>query len=126
MEHEGENNFIRGRKGIQVKPEKITEKRRESRYQGTLDVVLGTQGMPGRPVTALNISASGLYCVCDEPLGDLTRVDVSIGLDGHQVMARAVVIREEELPDGKWGIGLFFTRIRFEDRQLFASYVNGE
>ena len=106
----------------QVKP----EKRREQRYQGAIDVVLGTQGMPGRPVTALNISASGLYCVCEEALGDLTRVDVSIKLDDNQVMARAVVIREEELPDGNWGIGLFFTRIRFEDRQLFASYVNGE
>lgn len=109
-----------------MEKERISEKRREKRYQGALDVVLGTQGMPGRPVTALNISASGLYCVCDEPLGDLTRVDVSINLDDHQVMARAVVIREEELPDGNWGIGLFFTRIRFEDRQLFASYVNGE
>lgn len=109
-----------------MEQERILEKRREQRYQGAISVVLGTQGMPGRPVTALNISASGLYCVCDEPLGDLTRVDVSISIDDHQVMARAVVIREEELPDGNWGIGLFFTRIRFEDRQLFASYVNGE
>lgn len=82
--------------------------------------------MPGKPVIALNLSASGLYCVCDDPLGDLTRVDVSVMLDGNQVMARAVVIREEELPDGNWGIGLFFTRIRFEDRQFFARYVNGE
>jgi len=103
-----------------------SEKRREKRYRGAIDVVLGTQGMPGRPVTALNLSASGLYCVCEEAIGDLTRVDVSIGLDGNQIMARAVVIREEELPDGNWGIGLFFTRIRFEDRQLFARYVNGE
>ncbi|HRW77157.1 MAG TPA: PilZ domain-containing protein [Candidatus Sabulitectum sp.] len=109
-----------------MEQERISEKRREQRYQGAIDVVIGTQGMPGRPVTALYVSASGLYCVCDEPLGDLTRVDVSINLDDHQVMARAVVIREEELPDGNWGIGLFFTRIRFEDRQLFASYVNGE
>lgn len=89
-------------------------------------MVIGTQGMPGCSVTALNLSASGLYCVCDEPLGDLTRVDVSVSLDENQIMARAVVIREEELPDGKWGIGLFFTRIRFEDRQFFARYVNGE
>jgi len=104
----------------------VSEKRREKRYGGRLEVVIGTQGMPGCPVTALNLSASGLYCICDEPLGDLTRVDVSVSLDENQVMARAVVIREEELPDGKWGIGLFFTRIRFEDRQFFAGYVNGE
>jgi len=109
-----------------LEPVRVSEKRREKRYNGDLNVVLGTQGMPGKPVTALNISASGLYCVCDDPLGDLTRVDVSINLEGNQVMARAVVIREEELPDGSWGIGLFFTRIRFEDRQLFARYVNGE
>ncbi|MCK5133985.1 MAG: PilZ domain-containing protein [Candidatus Sabulitectum sp.] len=104
----------------------VSEKRRERRYDGKLEVVIGTHGMPGRPVTALNLSASGLYCICDDPLGDLTRVDVSVNLDENQVMARAVVIREEELPDGKWGIGLFFTRIRFEDRQFFARYVNGE
>jgi len=109
-----------------LEPVRVSEKRREKRYNGDLNVVLGTQGMPGKPVTALNISASGLYCVCDDPLGDLTRVDVSINLEGNQVMARAVVIREEELPDGSWGRGLFFTRIRFEDRQLFARYVNGE
>jgi len=105
---------------------RVAEKRREKRYGGKLEVVIGTQGMPGHPVTALNLSASGLYCVCDNPLGDLTRVDVSVGLDERQILARAVVIREEELPDGKWGIGLFFTRIRFEDRQFFANYVNGE
>lgn len=89
----------------------VSEKRREKRSGGNLGVVIGTHGMPGRPVTALNLSASGLYCICDDPLGDLTRVDVSVNLDDTQVMARAVVIREEELPDGKWGIGLFFTRI---------------
>ena len=104
----------------------VPEKRREKRSGGNLGVVIGIHGMPGRPVTALNLSASGLYCICDDPLGDLTRVDVSVNLDDNQVMARAVVIREEELPDGKWGIGLFFTRIRFEDRQFFARYVNGE
>ncbi|PIE51386.1 hypothetical protein CSA37_11700 [Candidatus Fermentibacteria bacterium] len=104
----------------------LSEKRHERRYRGRIDVVLGTRGMPGKPVDALNLSTSGLYCICDDRLGDLTRVDVSINLDGNQVMARAVVIREEELPDGNWGIGLFFTRIRFEDRQLFARYVNGE
>ena len=104
----------------------VSEKRRENRSGGELEVVIGTHGMPGQPVTALNLSASGLYCICDDPLGDLTRVDVSVNLGENQVMARAVVIREEELPDGKWGIGLFFTRIRFEDRQFFARYVNGE
>ena len=104
----------------------VPEKRREKRHSGNMEVVIGTQGMPGRPITALNLSASGLYCICSDPLGDLTRVDVSISLDDNHVMARAVVIREEELPDGKWGIGLFFTRIRFEDRQFFARYVNGE
>jgi hypothetical protein len=104
----------------------VPEKRREERYDGRMEVVIGTHGMPGRTVTALNLSASGLYCICDEPLGDLTRVDVSVNMKDNQVAARAVVIREEELPDGKWGIGLFFTRIRFEDRQFFARYVNGE
>jgi hypothetical protein len=104
----------------------VSEKRSEKRHGGKMEVVIGTHGMPGHPVTALNISASGLYCICDEPLGDLTRVDVSVNMGDNQVMARAVVIREEELPDSKWGIGLFFTRIRFEDRQFFARYVNEE
>ncbi len=103
-----------------------SEKRQEKRVGGTLEVIISTHGMPGQSVTALNLSASGLYCICTDPLGDLTRVDVSVNLNENQIMARAVVIREEELPDGTWGIGLFFTRIRFEDRQFFARYVNGE
>ncbi|MCK5842675.1 MAG: PilZ domain-containing protein [Candidatus Sabulitectum sp.] len=111
---------------MELSTNNASEKRREKRSGGELDVVIGTHGMPGRSVTALNLSASGLYCICDNPLGDLTRVDVSVNLNENQIMARAVVIREEELPDGKWGIGFFFTRIRFEDRQFFARYVNGE
>ena len=45
--------------------------------------------------------------------------------DDRCINARAVVIREEELPDESFGIGLFFTRISTEDREYISKYVNG-
>lgn len=102
-----------------------SERRAEKRSAGEVSVYLGTPGMPSLPVTALNISASGLYCICPTPLGDLTRVDVLMRLSDIEIEARAVVIREEEQTDGSWGVGLFYTRISLEDRKLICDLVDG-
>ncbi len=102
-----------------------SERRTEKRSAGEVEVFLSTPGMPMLPVTALNISASGLYCICAAPLGDLTRVDVVMRLPEAEIEARAVVIREEEQPGGEWGVGLFYTRISLEDRKLISDLVDG-
>lgn len=102
-----------------------SERRAEKRSAGEVSVFLSTPGMPSLPVTALNVSASGLYCICSTPLGDLTRVDITMKLSRIEIEARAVVIREEEQPDGSWGVGLFYTRISLEDRKLISDLVDG-
>lgn len=102
-----------------------TERRAAKRSASEAQVFLSTPGMPSLPVNALNLSASGLYCICPAPLGDLTRVDVSVRLPEAEIEARAVVIREEEQHDGTWGVGLFYTRISLEDRKLISELVDG-
>jgi hypothetical protein len=102
------------------------DRRLHPRARNGFNVTVGTKGMPELPVTALNISASGIYCISSKRLGDLTRVEIVLRMDeNHTINARAVVIREEELPDETFGIGLFFTRISTEDREYISKYVNG-
>ncbi len=102
-----------------------SERRSDRRSIREVQVFLGTHGMPALPVKALNISSSGLYCICPAPLGDLTRLDVLLKVQEVEITARAVVIREEEQPDGTWGVGLFFTRIGLDDRKLINELVDG-
>jgi len=102
------------------------DRRLHPRVQNGFEVTVGTKGMPELPVTALNISASGIYCISSKRLGDLTRVEILLRMsEDHCINARAVVIREEELPDDTFGIGLFFTRISTEDRESISRFVNG-
>lgn len=102
------------------------DRRLHPRVRNGFNVTVGTKGMPELPVTALNISASGIYCISSKRLGDLTRVEIVLRVENERcINARAVVIREEELPDETFGIGLFFTRISTEDREFISKYVNG-
>lgn len=89
------------------------------------DITLSPRNMPVLPVTALNLSASGIYCVSSRKLGELSRVDIILKMnEGEEIPARAVVIREEELADGSYGLGLFFTRITEEGRETIVSYTS--
>jgi len=108
-------------------PETVeTDRRSSPRARVDLGVSLNVDNMPILPVNALNLSASGIYCTSRDRLGELTRVDLVLRLDDRFVIpARAVVIREEELPDGSFGLGMFFTSIQDEHRALIAELVSG-
>jgi len=81
--------------------------------------------MPLLPATAINVSASGIYCVSSRSIGELSRVNIVLRINGRErILARAVVIREEELHDGSFGIGLFFTKITDEDRKTIIEYTS--
>lgn len=81
--------------------------------------------MPVLPVTALNVSASGIYCVSSRSIGELTRVELVLRVyDGDEIPARAVVIREEQLSDGSYGLGLFFTKISEDGRNTIIEYTS--
>ena len=100
-------------------PEQLETLDRRSHLRSSVgcDITLVLRDSPPIQVSAMNLSASGAYCVSSRSLGELTRVDMTLRFyTGEDVAARAVVIREEELSDGSYGLGLFFTRISEEDR----------
>lgn len=108
-------------------PDTVESDRRSTpRARVDLGVSINIGSMPVLPVSAINLSASGIYCICREKLGELTRVDLILRFgDEYVVSARAVVIREEKLPDGSYGLGMFFTSILDEHRTLIAELVSG-
>jgi len=94
------------------------ERRSHARAALDCDLTLSPENMPVLPVVMMNLSASGIYCVSSRSLGELTRVDLLLRMNGmEEIPARAVVIREEKLCDGTYGLGLFFTRISEEHRE---------
>lgn len=101
------------------------DRRHYPRADLEFDVNVDIAEMPVLPVKALNLSASGIYCVSTNSLGELTRVDLALTIEKEdvEIRARAVVIREEELPNGSYGIGMFFTSIADEDRATIAELV---
>ncbi|OPL18616.1 MAG: hypothetical protein AVO35_04600 [Candidatus Aegiribacteria sp. MLS_C] len=103
----------------------LSEKRLFSRASVDCELSVSPKDMPMLPATAINISASGIYCVSSRSLGELTRVNLVLRIDGSpEIPARAVVIREEELSDGSYGIGLFFTRITEDGRRTIVKYTS--
>ncbi|MCK4506827.1 MAG: PilZ domain-containing protein [Candidatus Aegiribacteria sp.] len=102
-----------------------TEKRDYFRTSIGCQLSVSSKDMPVLPVTALNVSASGIYCVSSRSIGELTRVELLLRVhDGDEIPARAVVIREEQLSDGSYGLGLFFTKISEDGRNTIIEYTS--
>jgi hypothetical protein len=103
----------------------LPEKRIFSRTSVECELTVSHLNMPTLPATAINVSASGIYCVSSRSIGELTRVNLVLRINnGEEIPARAVVIREEELSDGSYGIGLFFTRISEDGRNCIIDYTS--
>ncbi|MBN1434633.1 PilZ domain-containing protein [Candidatus Fermentibacterales bacterium] len=103
------------------------ERRRHPRGYFSFKVSAGNlEDMSSLPLTALNLSASGLYCISPKSLGELARLDLVLHLeDVGEIPARAVVIREERLPGDQFGLGLFFTSVSDGDRARISRVVAG-
>ncbi len=103
----------------------LPEKRLFSRTSVECELTVSPVNMPMLPATVINISASGIYCVSSRSIGELTRVNIVLRINGGEdIPARAVVIREEEFSDGSYGIGLFFTRITEQGRDFIIEYTS--
>lgn len=102
------------------------ERRAYPRARLDIEASVGLVGFDLLPVIALNVSASGIYIVCDRSIGEMTRVELVLRFPGiPDIRARAVVIREERLGEGRYGLGMFFTSMRDEDRALIAEIIAG-
>ncbi len=103
----------------------LSEKRMFSRASVECELTVSPVNMPMLPATVINISASGIYCISSRSIGDLTRVNIALRINGGEnIPARAVVIREEELSDSSYGVGLFFTRITERGRDIIIEYTS--
>ena len=103
----------------------LTEKRIFSRASVECELSVSPVNLPKLPATVINISASGIYCVSSRSIGELSRVNIILRINGGEdIPARSVVIREEELSDGSYGIGLFFTRITERGRDIIIEYTS--
>ncbi len=103
----------------------LPEKRLFSRVSVECELTVSPVNMPMLPATVINISASGIYCVSSRSIGELVRVNIVLRINGGEdILARSVVIREEELSDGSYGIGLFFTRITEQGRNMIIEYTS--
>ena len=102
----------------------LPEQRLFSRASVDCELTVSPKNMPLLPATAINVSASGIYCVSSRNIGELTRVNIILRINGgEEIPARAVVIREEELSDGSYGIALFFTKITEQGRNAIIEYT---
>lgn len=103
----------------------LPEKRLFSRASVECELSVSPVNMSMIPATVINISASGIYCVSSRSIGELSRVNIVLRINGgEEIPARSVVIREEELADGSYGVGLFFTRIAEEGRRIIIEYTS--
>jgi hypothetical protein len=108
-----------------VNENSLPDKRLFSRTSADCELTVSPKNMPLLPATVINVSASGVYCVSSRNIGELTRVDIVLRINGgEEIPARAVVIREEELSDGSYGIGLFFTKITEQGRNTIIEYTH--
>ena len=79
----------------------------------------------------LNISETGVFIYCSESLmpGDLPQLKFSLPGTDRMIEARGRVIWVNRLTGEEAlfnGMGIHFTEISDEDRELIASYVNNE
>ncbi|MCD4776907.1 MAG: PilZ domain-containing protein [Candidatus Aegiribacteria sp.] len=103
----------------------LPDKRLFSRASVDCELTVSCNSMPMLPAAVINVSASGVYCVSSRNIGELTRVNIILRINGGEdIPARAVVIREEELSDGSYGIGFFFTKITEQGRNAIIEYTS--
>lgn len=103
----------------------LSEKRLFSRASVDCELTISSADMPLLPATAINVSASGIYFISSRSIGELTRVNIVLRISGgEEIPARAVVIREEELSDGSYGSGIFFTKITEQGRNAIIDYTS--
>ncbi|MEN8209200.1 MAG: PilZ domain-containing protein [Candidatus Fermentibacteria bacterium] len=103
----------------------LPENRSFLRASVECELSISSVNMTILPATLINLSASGIYCVSSRSIGELSRVNIVLRINGgEEISARSVVIREEELADGSYGVGLFFTRITERGRKIIIEYTS--
>lgn len=105
-----------------------SDRRQHPRVRG--DFILAVHGPDSSAKFEIkDVSASGICCLTDSELDEMTLVQLELLLDDDPVQCRGAVVRCEPIPDSKhprYEVAIFFTEIRDNDRDRIAGYVERE
>lgn len=82
-----------------------------------------------------NISGNGVYCLVNDPLDEMTKLEIVISLPTHKnnkeviknIKCHGVVVRRDPLKaNGKklYHIGIYFNEIKDKDRKALVAYLS--
>ena len=103
-----------------------SERRSAPRASADLPLHVAGKGGP-RPARLQNISQSGLCCHYDEPVAEMTVMEVDLVLpDDEPRRVRGVVVRCEKEQEAKargYEVAIYFTDLEATTRKAIRSYV---
>lgn len=106
------------------------DKRLYPRIEQALPVKIAANGFDF-VTTTQNVSCVGAYCRIDKYIPPFTKVMVKLNLpvssanqDDHKVECYGVVVRTEDEDSGGFNIAIFFNKIKENQRQRIAGYLN--
>ena len=100
-------------------PEK--EKRAAPRVMVSMEGTISPNGRVRKEVKIQNISQSGLLIRSILPVFSLSRVQISLNLDGRPFEGQAICVRVTPAPP--WEAGLHFVDIDEESRRALAEFI---
>lgn len=111
-----------------------SERRAHARFRRSFEIEGGRSGKSGAVarMTASDLSLGGLYCSSSEDYPEMTRLAVRLLLPSGSgridpLEAEAVVVRRKKLKsstgNGRFELGLFFTRMDDAEREKLARYL---
>lgn len=107
----------------------VAERRKNSRTELTRPGPMVEIADCASPAVLKNISASGLACVTDTPIPEMTMVEMSIHVpalhhekqETHTIRCKGAVVRSEPIVRGnskhKWSIAVYFTDLDEKTRK---------
>jgi len=106
------------------------DKRLYPRIEQALPVKIAANGFDF-VTTTQNVSCVGAYCRIDKYIPPFTKVMVKLNLpvasanqDTNSVECYGVVVRTEDEDSGGFNIAIFFNKIKENQRQRIAGYLN--
>ena len=102
------------------------ERRRYPRITGIFDVEIAHQ--KSRLITdTINVSASGIYCQCNNPIPLFREIGVNLKIPGtgKVIDCSGVVVRSEKIPkSSRYSIAIFFIGMLPEEKKFLADYID--
>jgi len=73
-----------------------------------------------------DLSCVGASCTMNKPIGEMTRLRLTLNLPEDDVVFDGIVVRCERLKDDNYEIGIYFSSIDMGVRKKIDAFVNGK